>query len=311
MALPLITLLWVGIGWGMTMPLTKLAVSTGYAPLGIIPWQFFVVGTVLGVLMLFLRVALPITRPALVYYGLIALIGTLIPNSFSYLAAANLPAGVMALVIATVPMFAMMIALPLGNERFEFRRLIGVFLGTAAMVLIAAPEASLPEGSKAVFLLVALIAPLCYGFEGNYIAKFAPPNINPIAVLFGASVLGVMVATPFSMALGFWIPLPSIAASSQWGTPEWGIVGTSFCHAVAYAGYIWLVGRAGVVFTSQIAYVVTVSGVLLSALLLGEDYSVWVWLALLFMLAGIGLVQPRPALPADQVTPSQTDRIGA
>jgi drug/metabolite transporter (DMT)-like permease len=311
MVLPLIMLLGVGIGWGMTMPLTKIAVSTGYAPLGIIPWQFVVVGTVLGALIWARGIRVPVDRAALLFYAMIALLGTLIPNSFSYLAAANLPAGIMALIIATVPMFAMLIALPLGNERFEVRRFVGVVLGTAAMVLLAAPETSLPDQSKLIFLFVALIAPFCYGLEGNYIARFAPPTINPIAALFGASVLGFAVSGPVSVMLGHWIPLPEIARSGAWAQAEWGILGTSVCHAIAYAGYIWLVRSAGVVFASQIAYVVTVSGVLLSAAFLGESYAIWVWLALGLMLIGIALVRPRPAARREQHSSSQTKKIGA
>jgi drug/metabolite transporter (DMT)-like permease len=238
---------------------------------------------------------------------MIALLGTLIPNSFSYVAAANLPAGIMALVIATVPMFAMLIALPLGNEQFQLRRFMGVILGTAAMVMLAAPQTSLPDGSKAIFLAVALVAPLCYGVEGNYIARFAPPEINPIPALFGASVLGFLVSVPLSLALDLWIPLPQIALSGSWDTAEWGIIGTSLCHAIAYSGYIWLVRYAGVVFASQIAYVVTISGVLLSAALLGETYAIWVWLALALMLAGVGLVQPRVRQTITERETSQTD----
>lgn len=48
-------------------------------------------------------------------------------------------------------------------------------------------------------------------------------------------------------------------------------------------------------FASQMAYVVTVSAVLFSALTLSEIYSGWVWSALVLMLAGLALVQPRDA----------------
>ena len=64
-------------------------------------------------------------------------------------------------------------------------------------------------------------------------------------------------------------------------------------HALVYAGYVWLVGRAGAVFAAQVAYLVTGFGVLWAMLLLGERYSRWVWAALALMLAGLALVQPR------------------
>ena len=62
---------------------------------------------------------------------------------------------------------------------------------------------------------------------------------------------------------------------------------------ITYTGYIWLVGRTGAVFASQVAYIVTLSGVFLGITILGENHSPLVWLALVFMLIGLVLVQPR------------------
>jgi len=78
-----------------------------------------------------------------------------------------------------------------------------------------------------------------------------------------------------------------------WGTDDLAIVGASLLHAAAYAGYVWLVGRAGSVFAAQVAYVVTATGVVWSMLLLGERYSAWIWFAFAVMIAGLALVQPR------------------
>ncbi len=72
-----------------------------------------------------------------------------------------------------------------------------------------------------------------------------------------------------------------------------GVGGLSLIHAAVYTGYVWLVSQAGAVFAAQVAYLVTGSGVLWSMALLGERYSGWVWAALLLILAGMFLVQPR------------------
>jgi drug/metabolite transporter (DMT)-like permease len=68
---------------------------------------------------------------------------------------------------------------------------------------------------------------------------------------------------------------------------------SSILHVCAYAGYIWLLGATGVIFASQIAYVVTIAGVFISAVALNEAYSSWVWAALGLMLVGLALVHPR------------------
>ena len=57
--------------------------------------------------------------------------------------------------------------------------------------------------------------------------------------------------------------------------------------------YIYLIGQAGPVFASQVAYAVTLAGVLWGMALFGERHSPWIWLSLALMLAGLALVTPR------------------
>lgn len=283
-----------GLIWGSTIPLTKISVSTGHQPIGLIFWQLLFSVIILGAILLIRGYRIGWQRRHLVYYLVIGLIGTLIPNSFSFLAAAQLPAGIMAVAIATVPMFALVIALLLGNERFVPVRIAGIALGVAAMIFIALPESSLPRPEQAPWLLVALVAPFCYGVEGNYIAMRAPREINAIAALWGASLIGVLIAGPLAWVSGYWVDL-----TQPWGRAEWALLGASTGHAFAYAGYMWLVGLAGVVFSSQIAYVVTGWAVVSSMLFLGENYSIWVWLAIAMMFIGLLLVQPVGVMPEE------------
>lgn len=284
----LLLLLALGIVWGMTIPMTKVAVSTGHQPLGLIFWQLVITIVALGIIVAIRRVKLLLTRQTLIYFFVIGMLGTLLPNSLSFIAAAQLPAGVMAIIIASVPMFSLAIALTLGVEVFSPMRVVGVLLGAAAVVLLVAPESSLPDPQKAIYVLIALIGPICYACEGNYIALRAPHGVDPLLVMLGASLVIMVVAAPLTAISDTWVDL-----SEPWGPPEWALLVSSLLHVVAYTSYIWLVGKAGPVFTSQIAYVVTIAGVFLSALMLGETYSNWVWAALGLMLAGLALVQPR------------------
>lgn len=70
------------------------------------------------------------------------------------------------------------------------------------------------------------------------------------------------------------------------------LVAAAVLNVVAYSGYVWLIGRAGAVFASLIAYLVTGFGVVFARLLLGETYSALVWASLALMVAAIALVQP-------------------
>jgi drug/metabolite transporter (DMT)-like permease len=296
-SLPLIAaLLLIGIAWGLTVPLSKIAVSGGCTPLGIMFWEQLIVALIMGLILVARsaiaqqKISIPVDRSTLLFYIMVALLGTVFPNFFSYWAVGELPAAIIAIVIASVPMFALAIAVGAGIEPFVIQRWFGVCLGAAAIVLLVAPEASLPNPEKSIFVLVALAAAFCYGLEGNYIARCKPRTVDPIGTLFGASIISVCIITPLSIGSGTWINL-----SGHFTAPKQAILGIALFHALAYSGYIWLVGRAGPVFSSQVAYIITLSAMILSMLLLHEALSAFALAALVLMLAGLALVQPRQA----------------
>ena len=282
-----VAMLIIGVFWGATIPLTKIAVSTGYQPLGLIVWQLIIGIVILGPFLLAKGWRPRLTREKLVFYGLLSIFGTLLPNGFSYVASAQLPAGVMAIAIATVPMFTLAMALGLRLEQFSSKRVLGVMIGFVAMVMIAAPQSSLPDPSKAIFVLVALIAPFCYGIETNLIAAKTPEKTDPVSTLFMASVLGLVIVTPLAWSTGQWVDI-----KQGWDIPIYALIAASIIHSITYVGYIWLVGFGGPVFGVQVAYPVTLSGVVLSIIFLNEGYSVWIWAALALVMIGLMLVQP-------------------
>jgi drug/metabolite transporter (DMT)-like permease len=280
-------LLMLGIGWGSTQALGKIAVSTGYPPMGLVFWQLLICAVVLGAVTLLRRKPMPLTLPSLQFYAMVAILGTLVPATTFYISVVHLPAGIMSLIIATVPMLAFPIGLALGLDRYSHLRLSGLLLGLAGVLLIALPSASLPDPAMAAFLPLAMIGPLFYALEGTYVAKVGLRDMDAIQAMFGASIIGVLIAAPIMWALGHGFVIRSL------GQAELALIGMSALHAVLYATYVWLAANAGAVFATQTSYIVTASGLMWSALLLGERFSSLVILAALLMLAGMALVQPR------------------
>ncbi|MFT6944294.1 MAG: drug/metabolite transporter (DMT)-like permease [Yoonia sp.] len=295
-------LLLLGVGWGLTQPLTKITVMAGYQPLGMIFWQMLIGAILIGTLRWRHLRRLQFTRKTLAVWLMIATIGSLIPGITSYRAAFHLPSGIMSIVIATIPMMAFPIAFALGNDTFSWRRLLGLILGLIGVGFIALPDASLPERAMIAFLPLALIAPFCYACEGNIVARWGTAGLDPFAVLFGASAIGALISLPLAIGSGqFFVPqAPFILA-------DFTLTVSSVIHVLVYTGYVWLIGRAGAVFAGQLSYVVTGSGVLWAMLLLGETYSLWVWWALICMIFGLILVQPRLA---HEQTVSETKLYG-
>ena len=205
-------------------------------------------------------------------YLLIALIGTIIPNSASYAAAVELPGGVLAILLSTVPLFAFPIAIALGNDRFDWLRALGLLFGLGCVLLIMGPEASLPDPAMAAFIPLALIGAFFYGLEGNIVARWGMAGLDPVQMLAGAGLVGAPIALVLALVTEQWID-----PRGPWATPDYALIAISVIHAGVYAGYFWLVGQAGPVFAAQVAYLVTGFGVAWSIVLLQESYSPYVW----------------------------------
>ncbi|OWU85141.1 hypothetical protein ATO6_08860 [Oceanicola sp. 22II-s10i] len=280
----------MGAGWGLTQPLGKIAVTGGLGPLGMVFWQLILSILILGAICLATGRRLWPRGGAQVAICLaVALLGTILPNTASYHAAAHLPSGVLSVLVSLVPLMAFPMALMLGAERFSFTRLAGLGLGLSGVLLLVVPEASLPDPAMAVWVPLGLVAPFLYACEGNVVARWGTAGLDPLELLCAASILGAGLALPLSLMTGEWVD-----PRGPWGAPEWALIGSSLIHAVVYTGYVWIIGRAGPVFAVQVGYFVTGFGVIWAMLILNETYSPWIWTAMALIVAGMLLVQPRP-----------------
>lgn len=268
-------LILLGAGWGLTMPLTKIAVSTGYQHFGLLFWQLVIGAVVMTALGLVKGVQLPWGRAHLRVYLVIALIGSVLPNAASYQAAVHLPSGIMSILLSMIPIWAFPIALTLGVDRFEWRRFTGLLVGLAAVLLIVLPNAALTGAIPVIWIFVGLISGLFYAFEGNYVARWGTAGLDAIQVLWGASIVGAAIALPLALFSGQWIdPRP------PFGSADVALAISATTHVLVYAGYVWLVGRAGPVFAVQVSFLVTLFGVFWARLILDEAYAPTVWGAL-------------------------------
>jgi drug/metabolite transporter (DMT)-like permease len=278
----------MGLGWGSTQPLGKIAVSTGHRQYGLIFWQLVIGVVLLGAILMVQGKRIPVTKATLGFAVIIVLIGTIIPNSAFYYSVAHLPSGIMSILISTVPLMAFPIALMLGMDRFSVARMAGLCCGLMGVALIALPSASLPNAGMVAYLPIAMIGPLFYAFEGNYVAKFGTAGMDAVQAMCLASIIGVVIMLPVAVGSGQWINLVQ-----PWGRAEVALLAGSVVHNLCYCAYVWLAARAGAVFAAQTSYIVTGTGVIWAMLILGERFSPWVWAALCVMLLGLFLVQPR------------------
>lgn len=285
---PILALILIGVSWAFTQPLAKIAVSTGHKHFGLIFWQLIISVIILGAIQIMRRRPFTMTRTTLFFYAVIAIIGTIVPNSASYQAVVHLPAGLMSILLSLIPMFAFPLAVILGNDRFSWQSLLGLLIGLFAVVLIVGVPEALPVGTVLLFIPLAMVAPFCYACEENFVAKFGTGGTGPVELLLGASIVGTILILPLTIASGQFI-----SPFRPYGVAEYSLIAASAIHAVVYACFVALIRAYGATFAAQVSYVVTGSGVLWAIWLLDESYGGPVWWALGLMLIGVYLVRPK------------------
>ena len=247
-----IILLIVGVSWGLTAPLSKIAVSTGHHYLGLLIWQIIIMILSLGLIQIFRKKKLPLNLNCFWRYVVVALLGTILPNSIMYKAYFHLQSGIMSILVSIVPMIAFLLVLVLKMEKFEIRRFLGVLFGIFAIILIVFPKLDLGYLGEVGWILLALLSPLCYAIEGVWINKIGIAKLDPIEIILGASILGFFILMPIVALNGYWITPYRV-----WGPAEFAITASSLIHSIIYISYIWLIGKAGVIFASQVSYIYT------------------------------------------------------
>ncbi len=278
----------MGVAWGYSFSLAKMAMAGEAHPLGVALWTSVLGAGFLIAFSAVRRRPISVKPNVLWLYVVCGLLGVAIPAILFYYAASRLPAGVLSITVTAGPILTFLFSAFCGLERFASLRVLGVIFGALAVVLLVAPEASLPDPSAAPWVLLACGPSLCYALENMILTFRLPKEVSPFMMVCGNYLVATVVMVPVVMATDSFVPL-----AWPWGTVEWAIVGMAAINAVAYGLFIYLIAYAGPVFATQVAYLVTIFGVAWGIVIFDERHSVWIWLSLTAMLAGLALIRPR------------------
>ena len=219
-----------GGGWGITFSLAKIATNLGAHPIGLSLWQGVLGGGAVLAYNLLRKVDMPLDAPHLRFYLVCGVLGTVLPGTFYFYAAAHVPAGVLSIIIALVPMMVFAIAAVLRIDRIAPLRLFGVGLGLVAIVMIIGPDTSLPEPGLVPWLLLAIAGTACYAVENNYIALRKPPATDSMTILGGMLIAAALILAPVAAATGtLRIQSPTRRRNSKYA--RWSCCST-YCDAI-------------------------------------------------------------------------------
>ena len=286
--LPWACLLFMGATWGLSFSLGKIAVEEGIGAFGVSTVQSLLSGLILLAITLIRGKKLKELWHYWRFILLIALLGAAVPSVIFYTAAPYVQAGILAITVALIPMMTYGASIPLKIEGFSWRRFSGLLFGVGAIMLIALPENSLPDKSAVPWILLACISSVCYAAENIILGFRSAINIGPIRLSMGMNLLAGVILLPIAVAKGqFYVP------QFPFGVAEYALLGLSVISVFAYTMFVFSVAKFGAVFASQTGYIVTLAGVFWGMAIFGEEHSIWVWMALATMIAGLALVSPR------------------
>ena len=278
----------LGLGWGLSFTLGKIAITAGGTPIGLTFWQSLFSGLILLAYVFFRHGKIIIPKIMFLPIVIITFLSVVIPNIIFYACIEHLDAGVLSISVSVIPLFTYLIAMGLRMDRFKIRRVLGLITGFCALLILILPENSLPDKRDIPWVLLALNCALCYALENIYIDRLALQNFGPIRLVCAVSFVSAIITFLLSLLMDQFFILQPTNLYLFIST-----LGLGFISATAYSIFIYLIGRAGSVFSSQVGYLVTFFGVVWGIIILGESHSVFVWLSLAMIMLGIFLVQPK------------------
>ena len=273
--------------WGSTFSLTIIAVSDGTHALALVSVQVIITSLLFALFGRFTGV--PLFRLGyLKIYAVIALIGILLPNTLYFSAAPHLPAGILSITISTVPMLTYGLMWVLGFEPWALKRALGILFGMTAILFLVIPDQGFASASASFWIIAVLICAVCYAFENIFIDEWLPAEVDVRELLCGSNVVAALILTPILLFQNNFVPISWVGS-----VPFWAVAGAALSSTIAYAIYFHTIRISGAVFSSQCAYIITISGVIWGIVLFGESHSLWVWVSVTIMLVGLFLVTPR------------------
>lgn len=165
------------------------------------------------------------------------------------------------LLIAAVPLIAVVIVTRLGHERLDLRRTVGLILGFAGVAALVGLDI---DGTH-VGALAALGVTVVGYAVGPIIINRRLTDLPPLGVVTGSLVLAALIYAPFAA----WKWPSRITPAATWSVVGLGLL----CTAVAFVVFFALIGEVGPARATVITYINPAVALLLGVSLLGEPLT--------------------------------------
>ena len=294
---PQIAYVWLvgaAIVYGAIFSVNKLAAAAGTPPLAQGFWQSLGGGLLLLIILALKGRKLALGRRHLLSYLVIGALAVGVPMSLLTYAAPHLPAGLQTIVLALSPPLTYFLGMLARIERFRVLGLLGLAFGFAGVLVIIVGlglEESAPDAWR--WFALSLIAPMLFACSNLAAALLRPPLSSSLSM-----AAGMLVGSSAML-----IPIMAIAGQASVPTGAGAIAAliAAAINAVFFVLFFEIIRLAGPTFFAQFNYLAVLAGVGWSIAIFGEGLSIYFFVAMLLMFAGVSLSARGAAPPAGAI----------
>ncbi len=284
-----LVLLLVGTLWGVQPALIKFSVGGALSEIETLSVLMLSIVILLGGYLALRGRMIRFTRATLTFIAVAGFLEFAAPFLTTFAVAEHVEAGLLTLIIATTPIFAMSIAAATGVEPASRETVLACLIGVVAMALIVVPENALPSREMLPWCLAAFAAPVSYACGSTYVSRNWPAGFDTTQAAF-AGALGAAV-----MLAPFWVkPLAAGTIAANPSGASWALVLLVAAVILEMILYMYLLRRTGPVFTNFSSFVMIASGFLSGMLLFGERPSGWIWMSMALFVLSLATVLRAP-----------------
>ncbi len=232
----------------------------------------------------------------------VALVGILLlvgGNGFVSVAERHVPAGLAALLVASVPLW-LLIMRYLSGERPSRTTLAGLGVGFVGVALLVA-RGGHGQGVSIPELLVVIGASLSWALGSFASSRLPMPRDAALGTALEMLIGGLVLAALGPLLGEHWNAVGDASARSWIAIAYLALFGS----ILAFTAYVWLLQHAPISQVSTYAYVNPAVAVVLGAVLLSERITVVTVIGGLVILAAVAVVIRAETRPEQLATPAQ------
>jgi drug/metabolite transporter (DMT)-like permease len=277
----------VGVLWGVPYLFMKVAVDELATP--VIVFARLFIGAVVLIPLALSQKAIRSALPFWPYIALYAILEMVIPWSLITNAQKDLSSGVVALLVATVPIWATLFAHHTGDSTAAHRtRIFGIAIGLVGIAFLVGFE-TLNDVGNIRALVQVLIASVSYAYAVNMITRKAP-GVSGIAINGLAMLLSTLIFAPFALTH---LPTEAPSSNAVLATIGLGVI----CTAFAFWVFFLVLDEIGAARASLVVYPNTAVAVILGIFFLDEKITLAIGIGLPLVLIGSYFASRKPATP--------------